>query len=282
MDKYIERIKNQDVPVIKFEKLNNISYIKHGFSTRLGGVSKGIYSSMNLSFNRGDDYSCIRKNYDIIAQTLDLNIEDMVLSAQTHTTNVLKVGRRDCGKGILFEKGFDNIDGMITNEPNVVLVTSYADCVPLYFVDTKNKAIGLSHSGWRGTVNKMGKVTIERMREEFNTKPEDLICVIGPSICKNCYEVSYDVINKFEKSFDEKFHKKIFTEKANGKYMLNLWKANEIILLQAGVRIQNIENRQICTCCNKDILFSHRGSNGKRGNLCAFLSISGQDSIRLS
>ena len=174
---------------------------------------------------------------------------------------------------MIYPRKFHDVDGMITNEPGVVLATFYADCVPLYFVDKKNKAIGLSHSGWRGTVGKIGAVTIEKMKEEFGSDVDDIVVAIGPSICQDCYEVSVDVIEEFKKAFDEKHWGKLFYQKSEEKYQLNLWEANKIIFMEAGIREEHISMPGICTCCNPEFLFSHRASHGKRGNLAAFLGI---------
>ena len=200
-------------------------------------------------------------------------VESIVVSDQTHTTNIRRVTRADCGNGVTRSRSFHEIDGMITDEPGVTLSTFYADCVPLYFVDPVHKAIGLSHSGWRGTVHKMGKVTVQAMEKAFRTNPEDLVTAIGPSICQDCYEVSKEVIDEFEASFDESLYPKLFYKKENGKYQLNLWEANRQILLEAGVGKHHIQTSNLCTCCNSKFLFSHRASQGKRGNLGAFLMI---------
>ena len=175
------------------------------------------------------------------------------------------------------DRDFHDIDGMITDEPGVVLATFYADCVPLYFVDPVHRAIGLSHSGWRGTVNRMGKATIEAMQKEYGTNPKDLLCAIGPSICQDCYEVSKDVAEEFSKAFSGK-EEEILKQKDNmkmcePKYQLDLWRANVIILTEAGVPEENIAVTNICTCCNPKLLFSHRASQGKRGNLAAFMCL---------
>lgn len=145
--------------------------------------------------------------------------------------------------------------------------------MPLYFVDPVHKAIGLSHSGWRGTVGKIGKVTIEKMAEQFGSDPEEIFTAIGPSICQDCYEVSEDVILEFQKAFEEKYWEKLFYKKKNGKYQLDLWEANHIIFLKAGIKEEHISMPGICTCCNPEFLFSHRASHGRRGNLAAFLGI---------
>ena len=261
------------VPYIQFKNLSATGIVKHGFSTRKGGVSTGIFSSMNLNFKRGDDPDAVLENYRRMAAALNMRVEDMVLSDQTHTTNVRVITEEDRGKGILRPQDYSDVDGMITNVPGIVLVTSYADCVPLYFVDPVRKAIGLSHSGWRGTVSDIAAATVRTMQGEYGSRPEDLLVGIGPSICQDCYEVSEDVVEKFRASYEEKLWMWLYREKGNGKYELNLWEACRQNLLRAGVLPDRIEVTDLCTCCNPQIFFSHRASGGKRGNLAGFLMI---------
>lgn len=255
-----------------FEKLEGII---HGFSTRLGGVSRGIYSSMNLSFTRGDEEEAVKENYRRIAQAIGFRTDDIVTSDQTHTANVRKVTEADRGKGITVPRDYQDVDGMVTNVPGLVLTTFYADCVPLYFADPVKRVIGLSHSGWRGTVAKIGKVTVEKMKEEYGCHPEDILAAIGPSICQDCYEVSEDVFMQIEAIMPENAGREFFYQKENGRYQLNLWKVNEQILQNAGILKEHICVTDLCTCCNPSIFFSHRASGGKRGNLSAFLGIRG-------
>ena len=227
---------------------------------------------MNLGFGRNDLPENVVKNHEIIANAIGFNPENIVASKQTHTTNVKIVSKKDCGKGIYRERDYDDVDGMITNEKGIVLATYFADCVPLYMVDTKNKAIGLSHSGWRGTVGKIGKVTLDLMKETYGTNPKDVIACIGPSICRDCYEVSEDVATEFEAAFKGR-EKDILINKGNGKYQLDLWECNYIIFKECGVYEENIHMPDICTCHNMEMMFSHRVTQGRRGNLAAFLSI---------
>ena len=273
MNKYLETIKNDDLPIIQYELLSKLPFIKHGFTTRLGGVSEGIFSSLNLSFSRGDEKEAVITNYKRIGEKIGYDIDNFVASSQTHTTNIRIVSEEDKGKGIIKSQDYHDIDGLMTDKKDIVLFTYYADCVPLYFVDSVKKVIALSHSGRKGTVNRMGAKTIEKMVDVYGSKKDDIICVIGPSICKSCYEVGKDVAEEFRNEFTEDEFADFMEDKGNGKYQLDLWRANEIILLNAGIKKENIENRRICTCCNKDILFSHRGLNGKRGNLAAFMVI---------
>lgn len=261
--------------LIHFPSLMGINFIKHGFSTRLGGESKGHLASMNLSFTRGDERETVVTNFRRICSSIGISEDDLVFSDQVHDTKIRVVTKEDCGKGIARERDYAGIDGMITNIPEVVLVTFYADCVPLYFVDVKKKAIGLSHSGWRGTVNRMGLKTVEAMKRQYGSNPKDIIAVIGPSICQDCYEVSEDVMLEFKQSFSKKDSGDILEEKTEGKYQLDLWLANKYIMSEAGIPDENITISGICTCCNSSLLYSHRASGGKRGNLAAFLSIKG-------
>lgn len=263
---------NNGVPYISYRILDDIPWLKNAVSTRLGGVSKDYLASMNLGFNRGDLDENVIRNHEIFANATGVNPKNIVTGNQTHTTNVKVVTKDDCGKGIYRDRNYTDIDGLITNEKGIVLATYYADCVPLLIVDTKNKAIGLSHSGWRGTVGKIGKVTIEKMGELYGTKPEDIVACIGPSICQKCYEISEEVAVQFKEAFPDNI-KEILIDKGNGKYQLDLWECNRINFKEAGVLPENIKVTDICTCHNTDVLFSHRGHNGKRGNLGAFLSI---------
>lgn len=263
---------NNGVPYISYRILDDIPWLKNAVSTRLGGVSKDYLASMNLGFNRGDLDENVIRNHEIFANVIGVNPKNIVTGNQTHTTNVKVVTKDDCGKGIYRDRNYTDIDGLITNEKGIVLATYYADCVPLLIVDTKNKAIGLSHSGWRGTVGKIGKVTIEKMGEPYGTKTEDIVACIGPSICQKCYEISEEVAVQFKEAFPDNI-KEILIDKGNGKYQLDLWECNRINFKEAGVLPENIKVTDICTCHNTDVLFSHRGHNGKRGNIGAFLSI---------
>lgn len=264
--------KGKKAPYITFPALYKIPFIKHGFSTRLGGLSSGYLSSMNLDFTR-DDQITVLENFKIICHSMGLNYRDLVFSHQVHKTNIRLVSNKDKGKGILRPRDYSDMDGLITNIPGIPLVTFYADCVPLYFVDIEKKAIGLSHSGWRGTVARMGEKTINSMKDNFASDPKDIVAVIGPSICKDCYEVSEDVAYEFSKIFTKAQCQDILEEKKDNKYQLDLWKANYHILIDAGVKLENIHISGVCTACNSDLLYSHRASGGKRGSLAAFLML---------
>ena len=262
------------VPFLTFPLLSEIPGIVHGFSTRLGGVSTGDLASMNLSFSRGDDPERVRENYRRIADAIGFSVDDMVFSYQTHTNHVRVVTEADRGKGYVTDRDYKDVDGLVTNVPGLVLVTFYADCVPLFFVDPVHGAIGLSHSGWRGTVSDIAGVTVRAMQETYDSDPAELIAAIGPSICRSCYEVSEDVIVQVREQYPHEMWPLLYDTKTDGKYQLDLWEVCRRNMMRAGIRPEHIAVTDVCTCCNPDILYSHRASQGKRGNLAAFLCCS--------
>ena len=263
----IDEIQVGEVLYLAYPILEKTGLVKHGFSTRIGGVSEGIFHSMNLSFSRGDLDEHVTENFRRMANAIGVDEKRLVKSVQTHTTNVHCVTENN------YKESLHDVDGLVTNVPGICLVTSYADCVPLFFIDPVKKVIGLSHSGWRGTVGKIGRVTVDKMVAEYGTNPKDVIAAIGPSICQDCYEVSEDVILEFQKAFDKIHWKSLFYQKENGKYQLNLWKANEIVLLESRILKENLAVTNVCTNCNPEILFSHRASKGQRGGMAAFIAL---------
>ena len=259
-----------ELPVLHYPLLDACGMVKHCFTTRGGGVSKGWFESLNLSFTRGDDEADVQENYARVASFFGTDKTQFVCSNQTHTTNVRRVGKADAGYGVTRPRPYKDVDGLVTDEPGIILSTFYADCVPLYFVDPVHRAIGLAHSGWRGTVAGMGACMVRYMQEHFNSRPEELVAAIGPSICVDCYEVSEEVAEQFREGFPEDV---LQPGKAPGKYQLDLWKANQSILLRAGIPPEHMAVTNVCTCHNPEYLFSHRASHGQRGNLAAFLML---------
>ena len=255
---------------ITFPKLTECGAVRHVFSTRLGGVSEGQYKSMNMSFSGGDDWEKVEKNYQILCGAVGIETSHLVLSKQTHTANVRTVTREDCGTGYT-KPSFQDIDGLITDQPGVALVTQYADCTPLLFCDPVRKVAATSHAGWRGTVQQIGAVTVEKMVNEFGCDPKNIIAAIGPCIGECCYEVDTPVYSAFSKlALDMD---KFLFKKDSEHWMLDLREANRQILVNAGVLPENIDISDICTCCNSDELHSHRATGGKRGNLAAIIEL---------
>ncbi|MCI5605756.1 MAG: peptidoglycan editing factor PgeF [Clostridia bacterium] len=265
--------------MFRLNKKGNIKYytissfektgiIKHGFSTREGGVSKDCYSSMNLRFNCEDSRENVLENYRLISEALGMDVNRLVLSKQVHEDVIHTADESDCGNGITRENSFTSVDALITDKKNVPIVTLFADCVPLFFLDKKQGVIALAHSGWKGTVKRIGQKTVEKMKRDYGSNPADILTAIGPSIQEDHFEVGDEVaeifINEFGSDTAVKYGK---------KYHVNMQKAIIKQFEEAGIPRENIDNSGICTYCNSDLLFSHRRTNGRRGNLGAFMQL---------
>lgn len=268
-----------DVPYLTYKKLDEIPCIRHAFSTRLGGVSEDEFTSMNLSFGRGDPDENVHENYKRICRSAGFEYDSLVASKQIHETVVRKVTKVNAGVGIYKPVDMPSVDALVTNDPQVTLVTYYADCTPVFFVDAEKKAIGLAHAGWRGTVGEISKKVVEKMRDEFSSNPEDLVCAIGPVIGKCCYEVSFECAEEFAKLFTWDSPVITKTDKSD-KFMIDLGLANKLILMRAGVKEENIVISDLCTKCNSDLLWSHRATSGKRGTMSAFMQIASENKIK--
>lgn len=261
---------NAGVHYLTYNRLSEIDFINHAFSTRLGGVSKGIFESMNLSFEH-DDFDSVTENYKRICNACSFDYDTLVASSQDHHTFVRVCTKENCGIGIYKKKDIESVDALVTNEKGVTLVTYYADCTPLFFVDTKKHAIGLAHAGWRGTVGKIGAEVIRTMTTNYGTDPADLVCAIGPAISKCCYEVDKACADNFyELKLDDS---RFVFPKEDGKFMIDLLETNRQILVSAGIKEENIVLSDLCTKCNSKLLWSHRATNGKRGTMAAFMCL---------
>lgn len=261
------------VPVLSYRCFDAYDEIVTGFSTRLGGVSKAYLGSMNLSFTRGDEPERVMENHRRFAKAVGYDYSKLVFSDQVHDTKIRIVTEEDAGKGIMRNRDFSGIDGLVTDVPGIPLMTFYADCVPLFFYDPVKRVVATAHSGWRGTVAGIGTKMIETMHENYGSKPENIVCAIGPSICRDCYEVSEDVAEAFRAVYTEDETASILTDKKDGKYQLDLHGACYYNFLKAGVLPSHIALPDLCTCCNKEMFFSHRATNGKRGNLGAVIML---------
>lgn len=268
----IMTLKGDKTPFLTYNVLNDIHFIRHAFSTRLGGVSKGVCESMNLAFGRGDDKETVLKNYRLLCDSAGFEYESLCGSVQIHEAKVHRVTKEDRGHGILRDREWQSADALITNDKDVTLVTYYADCTPIFFVDTKTHAIGLAHAGWRGTVGRIAVNTVNAMTKEFGTNPADLVCAIGPVIGKCCYEIDEGCAAQF-KALTEIDTDAVLTEKDGGKFMADLALTNKLLLESAGVKEENIMVSDLCTRCNSDLLWSHRATAGNRGTMAAFMKI---------
>lgn len=245
--------------------------VKHCFTTRKGGVSQGIYHSLNTSLIKSDPAENVRENLDRVCTAIGIDCKKLVFSQQVHGDHIRIVTAEDLGKGITKESDILETDALITNVPGVPLITFYADCVSVFILDPVNRAVGLAHSGWKGTVLKIAQKTLVKMMETYGTRPENCLVGIGPSIERSCFEIKEDAAQLFKDSFPD--WACFMAKKDQEHYTADLWLANELMLTALGVQPQNITVSGLCTCCNEDLFFSHRRDRGKTGSLSAIIEL---------
>ena len=253
-----------------FPSFERFDFVRHGFSTRIGGVSQPPFDTMNLSFTRGDDPACVTANFERFCAAIGTSAADVVVSKQEHHPNIRNITAADRGRGVTRDRDYDDVDGMLTNEPNVVLCTQYADCVPLFFLDPVKRVVGVSHSGWKGTVARIGAVTVERMCRDYGCRREDILAGIGPSIGPCCFEVDAPVYDAFAPM--DLFDDGCFRARGE-KFDLNLWEINRRILKAAGLSDEQITVTDLCTRCHNDVFWSHRATGGIRGSLAGMIAL---------
>ncbi len=260
---------NQCVKALVFKSFMDRG-ITAAFSTRIGGVSEGHYSSMNLSFNLGDDIEKVRKNFDLFATSLGRSAEDFVHSNQIHEDNIMEIFSSDKGINMAVEPDTEGVDGYISKSKDVVLCTRYADCVPVYFYDEHTGYIGICHSGWRGTQkNIAGKMLDEFIKR--GSSPENIIIGIGPSICKDCFEVDREVVELFAVF---PYISDYYTYKPErDRYYIDLRGIIKKQLMTKGVLASNVEVSNACTFENGELFFSHRRDGKCRGSQVGVICI---------
>jgi len=321
-----------EVPFVQVKGFTDLSGILHGFTTRLGGVSEGIYESLNMGIHLDDDVEKVLENYRRLGKSMGFDHTRISCPNQVHSDNILVVKEEDAGDGIARPLTHQNIDAQITNVKNLPLVCYAADCVPILLADPISRVVGSVHAGWRGTVAGIAAKTVQKMVEEFGCLPENIHAVIGPSIGPENYEVDQMVIDEIircpyvdfsednltymdvtlgldddwkEKleagqslSNEELLHKDVYvichagsyqrddmpenyvgvrqvnkgaaypilrTVRFRKRYMLNLWALNELILVNAGLKMSNVYSTRLCTMKNHELFFSHRFTQGRRG-----------------
>ncbi len=188
-----------EVPYVQSKAFSGLRGITHGYTTRLGGVSTGIYESLNLGFLVGDDAEPVMENYKRLAESAGFDYTRISTMYQQHTTNILDVKEEDAGDGISKERTHIGYDAQITNVPNIPLFVYSADCVPIILADPISRVVAAVHSGWRGTVQGIGAKVVQKMIEDYGCLPENIYAFIGPSIGPENYEVDQMVIDEVMK-----------------------------------------------------------------------------------
>jgi YfiH family protein len=266
-----QQIDTSFLTLSQWEKL--IDGLTVGFSTKMGGISSGSFSTLNLGLHVNDHQESVVKNRGILAAKTSFPINNWVFAEQTHSTHIEKVSKLDCGRGLTtYDNGLSNCDGFYTNEVGVMLSLCFADCVPLFFIAPEKSLIGVAHAGWKGTVNDIGGKMISRWIHDEGVNPKEIRVAIGPSIGACCYTVDYRVISAINKNIVEKYPLP-YTLVSEGQYKLDLKQLNKYLLLESGIKEENITVSQQCTSCEEDVFFSHRRDEGKTGRMLSFIGI---------
>jgi len=272
MFKY-ESFEKYGMELLKFDKLDKYTDLIHAFTTRKGGVSTKHCSTLNLSFKRDDSKENVLENFFRVADILQVDYNSIVASQQVHDNKVGVVTQEHKGTGVSKECYFKGYDALITNVPGIPLTTLHGDCVPIYFWDDDNKAVGIAHSGWKGTVLKISVQVVNRMRIEYGTQPERLQVVVGPSITQKYFEVKEDVYNEFKVIIPELDNNIAIKVEGQKKWMISLPNIVKATLLESGIKEENIDLTNICTYSDNERFYSHRRDNGLTGGMAAIVCI---------
>lgn len=245
--------------------------IPHGFTTRLGGISEGIYASLNLGANRGDDPAKVRENYRRVCNALGVEMGKLVFSSQVHGDVVRPVTLADAGKGLERKADYD-ADGLVTDMPGLTLVVFGADCLTILLCDPVRRVIAAVHAGWRGTALGIAARAVEIMIRDYGCRAEDILAAIGPGISRCCFETGEEVPQAMAEALGEEALPYI-EEQDGGKYKVDLKGINTLWLRRSGILATNIDISPECTLCSPDKYWSHRYTKGERGSQAALLSL---------
>jgi polyphenol oxidase len=260
----MKRHESNGLAYYTFEALDACPEVIHAVTTRHGGVSTGQHSSLNLTTGTGDEPAAVQENLRRTCDVLGLRREDLISPNQRHTANVQRVGRAERGQV------FTGYDSLITDEPGVPLLLRYADCTPVLIYDRKHHAFAVVHSGWRGTVQRAAAAAVNALCTAYDSRPDEIIAAVGPSIGPCCYEVGDDVVDAVNASYGDPDG--LLPRAASGRHHFDLWAANRRCLSEAGVRA--IEVAGICTACRMDEFYSFRAEKGRTGHFGAVMALS--------
>jgi len=248
------------------------------FTTRLGGVSSGVFDSLNMALHVADRKEKVLINREKIARSIGIDPGSFVAAEQVHGAEVSIVTEEDRGAGALdYQASIPGVDALITASEGLPLISFYADCVPLFFLDPVKRVVALAHAGWRGTVNKIASQTILQMEKGFASEPADIMVALGPSISRDFYEVDKRVIDEFKGVFPG--YKEFTVYRGKESYLLDLWQANIMVLEEAGISRENIFPSNLCTYAEARCFYSYRREKGKTGRMASIIYLS--ESYRL-
>lgn len=241
------------------------------FTAKDGGFSENEFASLNMALHVGDNEEAVIKNRFQVLNILNTGLENMVCSEQVHGTNIAVVGEEHLGKGAYqYSSAIKETDAMVTDVPNICLTTFYADCFPIFIFDPHKRAVGIAHSGWKGTMELIGVKTVKVMQQEFGCSLDDIQVFIGPGIDRCCFEISADLGVRVKEKFAD--FNNILTPWKKG-FLWDLPNTIRQALLNLGIRDDHIIVSQLCTSCNNEDFFSYRREKGKTGRMAAIIRL---------
>lgn len=268
----LSEIGSDPLPLFHFSLLAQFNDLLHFITTRQGGCSDSPFSSFNLASHVGDREEHVLENRDKLAKALGIPFKNFFFNHQEHGTNILLINHNQKARLDNDKNSTDIIpasDALVTDQKNICLLVFVADCVPILLFDYRKKVIGLVHAGWKGTVGLISQKTVQFMQSHYGSQGQDILCAIGPSIGPCCYQIGMDVLVKVRESFPQEEHHLIRYASHLEKYYFNLWQANKIQLLKAGIPEKNIALAELCTSCHSDQFFSSRKEQRLTGRFAA-------------
>jgi YfiH family protein len=264
----VERHGLQQIVVPEWERQG----VVHAFTTRTGGFSRGNFDSLNLGLHVGDDPETVIANRRLVTDSLGIDLTATVTAEQVHGNRVAVVTSRDQGRGAeSYQDSIPGCDALICDQPGVILMEFFADCIPVYFFDPVKRAVGLAHCGWKGTVQGMAARTALAMAGAYGCRPGDIQVFIGPGIGPECYQIDEDRKDRVEQVFT--FTDRIIYPLEKRQYRWDLKLTNRLVLQELGIPEENISTCGLCTNCHRDSFFSYRGANGTTGRMAALIGL---------
>lgn len=264
-------VENNGVRYLKIDEFSELG-VNAYFTSRIGGVSEGSYSSLNLALHTKDKKENVLINRMIIAEVLGINANDFVVAEQVHGNKVYIVNEIDKGAGARNHKNsISGVDAMITADKGIPLLSFYADCVPLFFYAADKKIIALAHAGWKGSINKIAQKTIIKMKERYDIDYNKLRVAIGPSISRDYYQVNDYVVDKLKVGFNN--WREFIIDRGKGQYLLDLWQLNISLIEELCVPSRQIILSNYCSYKDNEYFYSYRKEKSKTGRMASIIYI---------
>lgn len=277
---FVRRTADNGAEVFEITPWQRFDGLSAGFTGRGGGVSEGFRASLNCALHVGDDPAHVAENRARVAEAAGFRFEDWTSGEQVHLAEIAIVTEEDRGRGRSDrDSAFPDTDGLLTNVPGIMLTSFYADCTPLYVFDPVRQVVGLAHAGWKGTVAEIGRRLVERMGEQYGSRPEDVLAAIGPCIGERRYEVDEAVLGQVgvllekESGNGSRSLSDFSEDLGGGKALLNLKELNRHLMIRAGLRPENVLCTQWCTGSRTDLFFSHRQEKGQTGRMASWIGL---------